>query len=94
MDLRLRLRPRGPGCRAAHGQIADCGHFLWFPFSGAAPFVAPGDRVEKGQVVCIIEAMKLMNEIETDAGGEVVRCLVTNGQPIEFGQPLFAIRTA
>ena len=48
----------------------------------------------KGQVVCIIEAMKLMNEIESDAAGEVVKCLVSNGQPIEFGQPLFAIRTA
>ncbi len=70
------------------------GTFYGSPSPGAAPFVAPGDRVEKGQVVCIIEAMKLMNEIETDAGGEVVRCLVTNGQPIEFGQPLFAIRTA
>jgi len=47
--------------------------------------VAPGDRVEKGQVICIIEAMKLMNEIEADASGEVVKCLVSNGQPIEFG---------
>ena len=61
---------------------------------GAAPFVSPGDRVEKGQVICIVEAMKLMNEIEADASGEIVRCLVANGQAIEFGQPLFAIRTA
>jgi biotin carboxyl carrier protein len=50
--------------------------------------------VEKGQVICIVEAMKLMNEIEADVSGEVVRCLVSNGQPIEFGQPLFAIKTA
>src|ERR1019366_4050803 len=64
------------------------------PAPGAGAFVSPGDRVEKGQVICIIEAMKLMNEIEADASGEVVKCLVTNGQPIEFGQPLFAIRTA
>jgi len=70
------------------------GTFYGSPSPGAAPFVSPGDRVEKGQVVGIIEAMKLMNEIESDAAGEVVRCLVTNGQPIEFGQPLFAVRTA
>jgi acetyl-CoA carboxylase biotin carboxyl carrier protein len=48
--------------------------------------------VQKGQVICIVEAMKLMNEIESDASGEIVRSLVTNGQPIEYGQPLFAIR--
>ncbi len=48
--------------------------------------------MEKGQVIGIIEAMKLMNEIESDAAGEVVKCLVTNGQAIEFGQALFAIR--
>ena len=69
------------------------GTFYGSPSPGAAPFVAPGDRVEKGQVICIVEAMKLMNEIESDAAGEIVKCLVTNGQPIEFGQPLFSIRT-
>ena len=68
------------------------GTFYGSPSPGAAPFVSPGDRVEKGQVVCIVEAMKLMNEIEADASGEIVKCLVTNGQPIEFGQPLFSIR--
>ena len=68
------------------------GTYYGSPSPGAAAFVAPGDRVEKGQVVCIIEAMKLMNEIEADAAGEVVKCLVTNGQPIEYGQPLFSIR--
>jgi acetyl-CoA carboxylase biotin carboxyl carrier protein len=68
------------------------GTFYGSPSPGAAPFVSPGDRVEKGQVICIVEAMKLMNEIESDAAGEVVKCLVTNGQPIEFGQPLFSIR--
>ena len=70
------------------------GTYYGSPSPGAAAFVAPGDRVEKGQVVCIVEAMKLMNEIESDASGEIVRCLVTNGQPIEFGQPLFAVRTS
>ena len=68
------------------------GTFYGSPSPGSEPFVSPGDHVEKGQVVCIVEAMKLMNEIESDAAGEIVRCLVTNGQPIEFGQPLFAIR--
>jgi acetyl-CoA carboxylase biotin carboxyl carrier protein len=68
------------------------GTYYGSPSPGAAPFVAPGDRVEKGQVICIIEAMKLMNEIESDASGEIVKCLVSNGQPIEFGQPLFLVR--
>lgn len=68
------------------------GTFYGSPSPGAAPFVSPGDRVEKGQVICIVEAMKLMNEIEADASGEIVKCLVSNGQPIEFGQPLFSIR--
>ncbi|SRR5258708_2919437 len=68
------------------------GTFYGSPSPGAAAFVTPGDHVDKGQVVCIIEAMKLMNEIEADAAGEIVKCLVTNGQPIEYGQPLFAIR--
>ena len=68
------------------------GTFYGSPSPGAASFVSPGDHVEKGQVVCIVEAMKLMNEIEADASGEIVKCLVTNGQAIEFGQPLFSIR--
>jgi acetyl-CoA carboxylase biotin carboxyl carrier protein len=59
---------------------------------GAAAFIKIGDEVENGQVLCIVEAMKLMNEIESDAAGEVVKRLVTNGQPVEYGQPLFALR--
>jgi acetyl-CoA carboxylase biotin carboxyl carrier protein len=70
------------------------GTFYGSPSPGAPSFVSPGDHVEKGQVICIVEAMKLMNEIESDAAGEIVKCLVTNGQPIEYGQPLFSIRTA
>ena len=58
------------------------------------PFVKIGDRVKAGQVLCIIEAMKLMNEIEADRSGEVVRRLVENGQPVEYGQALFALRPA
>lgn len=68
------------------------GTFYGSPSPGSSPFVAPGDRVDKGQVICIVEAMKLMNEIESDVAGEIVKCLVSNGQPIEFGQPLFSIR--
>ena len=68
------------------------GTFYGSPSPGAPPFVSPGDRVEKGQVICIVEAMKLMNEIESDASGEIVKCYISNGQPIEFGQPLFSIR--
>jgi acetyl-CoA carboxylase biotin carboxyl carrier protein len=68
------------------------GTYYGSPSPGAAAFVSPGDHVDKGQVICIVEAMKLMNEIESDAAGEIVKCFVSNGQPIEFGQPLFSIR--
>jgi acetyl-CoA carboxylase biotin carboxyl carrier protein len=68
------------------------GTYYGSPSPGASPFVSPGDHVEKGQVICIVEAMKLMNEIESDASGEIVKCFVSNGQPIEFGQPLFSVR--
>jgi acetyl-CoA carboxylase biotin carboxyl carrier protein len=68
------------------------GTFYEAPGPGALPFVKPGDQVAAGQVLCIIEAMKLMNEIESDMSGEVVKVLVNNGQPVEYGQPLFAIR--
>ncbi|MFQ5877872.1 MAG: acetyl-CoA carboxylase biotin carboxyl carrier protein [Acidobacteriota bacterium] len=61
---------------------------------GAKPFVEVGDRVSKGQVLCIVEAMKLMNEIESDCDGQVVEILVTNGQPVEFGESLFKVRTS
>jgi acetyl-CoA carboxylase biotin carboxyl carrier protein len=70
------------------------GTYYGSPSPGAPPFVAPGDHVDKGQVICIVEAMKLMNEIESDAAGEIVKCFVSNGQPIEFGQPLFSIRAS
>jgi acetyl-CoA carboxylase biotin carboxyl carrier protein len=62
------------------------------PSPGSPPFVKVGDTVEAGQVLCIIEAMKLMNEIESDVAGEIVKKLAANGQPVEYGQPLFAIR--
>ncbi len=70
------------------------GTFYESPSPGSPPFVKIGDSVQAGQVLCIVEAMKLMNEIEADASGEIVKKLVQNGQPVEYGQPLFAIRAA
>jgi acetyl-CoA carboxylase biotin carboxyl carrier protein len=60
---------------------------------GSPAFVKEGDTVAVGQVLCIVEAMKLMNEIESEAAGQIVKILVSNGQPVEYGQPLFKIRT-
>jgi acetyl-CoA carboxylase biotin carboxyl carrier protein len=68
------------------------GTFYEAPSPGAPPFVKAGDTVEVGQVLCIVEAMKLLNEIESDVAGEIVKKLATNGQPIEYGQELFTIR--
>ena len=68
------------------------GTFYESPSPGSGAFVKIGDRVEIGQVLCIVEAMKLMNEIESDAAGEIVKRLVQNGQPVEYGQALFAVR--
>jgi acetyl-CoA carboxylase biotin carboxyl carrier protein len=68
------------------------GTYYESPSPGSPPFVKPGDMVEAGQIICIVEAMKLMNEIEADASGEIVKVLVANGAPIEYGQELFAIR--
>ena len=68
------------------------GTFYEAPSPGAPPFVKPGDLVEVGQVLCIVEAMKLLNEIESDVAGEIVKKLAVNGQPIEYGQELFVIR--
>lgn len=70
------------------------GTFYEAPSPGAPPFVKVGDKVQDGQVLCIVEAMKLMNEIEADASGEIVKRMVQNGQPVEYGQALFAIRKA
>jgi acetyl-CoA carboxylase biotin carboxyl carrier protein len=68
------------------------GTFYESPSPGAPPFVKIGDQIEIGQVLCIVEAMKLMNEIESDAAGEIVKRFVSSGQPVEYGQPLFALR--
>ncbi len=68
------------------------GTYYESPSPGSPPFIKPGDKVELGQVLCIVEAMKLMNEIESDVAGELVSILVKNGEPIEYGQELFRIR--
>ena len=68
------------------------GTFYEAPSPGAPPFAKVGDQVEVGQVLCIVEAMKLLNEIESDVAGEIVKKLASNGQPIEYGQELFMIR--
>jgi acetyl-CoA carboxylase biotin carboxyl carrier protein len=67
------------------------GTFYRAPSPGAPPFVEIGQAVSKGQTLCIIEAMKLLNEIESDVAGTVKAILVENGQPVEYGQPLFLI---
>ena len=81
--------------------IAEQLHLIKSPIVGtfyaaaapeADPFVTVGARVQRGQVLCIIEAMKLMNEIESDVAGEVVRIFVENGHPVEYGESLFGIR--
>jgi acetyl-CoA carboxylase biotin carboxyl carrier protein len=68
------------------------GTFYGSPSPGAEPFVKVGSYVESGQTLCIVEAMKLMNEIESETSGEVLRIFAENGQPVEYGQPLFGIR--
>ena len=81
----------------------DSLHYIVSPIVGtfyrsaspeAAPFVSPGDKVEANKILCIIEAMKLMNEIESDVAGEVVKVFPQNGQPVEYGEKLFAIKTS
>ena len=69
------------------------GTYYEAPSPGSPPFIKVGDSVSLGQVLCIVEAMKLMNEIESDMAGEVAKILVKNGQPVEYGQALFAIRS-
>jgi acetyl-CoA carboxylase biotin carboxyl carrier protein len=68
------------------------GTYYESPSPGSEAFVKVGSHVEMGQTLCIVEAMKLMNEIESDAAGEIVRIFVENGQPVEYGQPLFGVR--
>jgi acetyl-CoA carboxylase biotin carboxyl carrier protein len=79
-----------PGLHTVKSPIV--GTFFEAPSPGSPPFVKIGDTVEVGAVLCIVEAMKLMNEIESEVAGEIVKKLVSNGQPVEYGQSLFVIR--
>ena len=95
--------PAGGGAAAAADVDADMelavvkspivGTFYRSPDPGAPPFVDVGTPVKKGQVLCVIEAMKLMNEIDSEYDGEIVNIYVENGQPVQYGERLFAIRT-
>jgi acetyl-CoA carboxylase biotin carboxyl carrier protein len=86
--------PAAPAASQAHLLTIEApmvGTFYRAPSPDAQPFVREGDRVKKGQVVCIVEAMKLMNEIESKVAGRVMKVLVENAQPVEYGQPLFLV---
>ena len=96
-------QPTAPAAAAVAATPEDEGHvvkspmvgtFYRSPSPGAPAFVEIGQSISEGQTLCIIEAMKLLNEIESDVSGTVKRILVENGQPIEYGQPLFVIATA
>jgi acetyl-CoA carboxylase biotin carboxyl carrier protein len=82
----------GPEAGAHIVKSPIVGTFYEAPSPDADPFVKLGDRVSSGQVLCIVEAMKLMNEIESDFAGEIVKVYVKSGQPVEYGQALFAIK--
>ena len=85
-----RDRPADPNLTLVKSPIV--GTFYESPSPGAAPFIRIGERVQPGKVLCIIESMKLMNEIEAEMSGIVESKLVLNGQPVEYGEALFAIR--
>lgn len=96
-------RPAAPAPAPGGGAEDDSLHTFTAPIVGtfyltpkpdAEPFVAVGDEVAEGAVLCIIEAMKIFNQIESDVSGTIVKILVDNGQPVEFGEPLFQIRPA
>jgi len=87
------LHPPQPAVTArSHGSHG--GHFYRAPAPGEPAFVEVGSRINVGQTVCILEAMKLMNELESEVGGEVVEILVDNGTPVEFGQVLMRVKPA
>lgn len=84
--------PAAPALPAGHEVTAPMvGTYYACPSPGAKAFVEVGSSVEKGQTLCIIEAMKMMNQIEADVSGKIIRVLVENGNPVEFGQTLFVI---
>ncbi len=95
--------PTAPAAPAPAAEAHPSHHIMKSPIVGtyyrasdptAPAFVKVGDTVRKGQVLCIVEAMKLMNEIESDVGGEILKIHPENGHPVQFGEPLFTIKTA
>ncbi|MBE0645083.1 MAG: acetyl-CoA carboxylase biotin carboxyl carrier protein [Bacteroidetes bacterium] len=88
----METAPAGEKHHEVHSPIV--GTFYRSSSPDADPYIQVGDTVGKGQVLCIIEAMKIMNEIESDASGRIVKVLVENGQPVEYNQPLFLIDPA
>ena len=93
--------PNAPAAVSASAPAPTAGHRINSPIVGtfyeapspdAEAYVRVGDRVTEGQVLCIVEAMKLMNEIESDVAGEILEILPSNAQPVEYGEPLFVIR--
>lgn len=104
LDSKARsMEPALPASSEQSELMPESGHFITSPFVGTfyrtpapekPPFVELGTLVRKGQTICIVEAMKLMNEIEADVDGKVVEILVESGQPVEFGQALFRIHQA
>ena len=96
----VQAQPAAPAVAAAPAAAEPTGHIVKSPMvgtfyrssaPGAAPFVELGSTIKNGDTICIIEAMKLLNEIDADASGVITQILVENGQPVEFGQPLFVI---
>ena len=93
-DAVLERRTAPEAAPAVHLVTVDApmvGTFYRAAAPGSAPFVSEGDLVKEGQTLCIIEAMKLMNEIEAKVGGRIAKILVENGQPVEYAQPLFSL---
>ena len=93
-DAAAAAAPATPAAVAPQGHVVTSpmvGTFYRAPSPGADPFVQVGDTVKEGQTICIIEAMKLLNEIESDKSGVVKEILVDNGQAVEYGQPLFVV---
>jgi len=88
-DIPVSTEPAVPAGRVVTSPMV--GVFYAAPGPEAAPYVSVGDEVKKGQVLCIVEAMKLMNEIESEYSGRIIRVLAENGQMVEYGQPLFEI---
>jgi len=84
--------PAGPPAGTEVFKSPIVGTFYRSPSPDAEPFMVAGTRFEEGTVLCIIEAMKVMNEIRAEFGGEIVEVLAENGEPVEFGQPLFLIK--